>query len=78
MSEREMPTKVVLLIYPEELIKEPVIYRLSKEFALIPNIKKARVTETFGEVVLELTGSEEELKRGIEYLTNLGVKVEPA
>lgn len=73
-----MPTRRVLLIYPEELIKEPVIYQLSKKFALVPNIRKARVTETVGEVVLELTGSEEELKRGIEYLTKLGVKVEPA
>lgn len=71
-----MPTKKVLLIYPQELIKEPVIYRLTKEFPLIPIIRKARVTETAGEVVLELSGTEEDLERGIAYLTQLGVKVE--
>jgi hypothetical protein len=73
-----MPTRKVLLIYPEQLIKEPVIYRLSKEFSLIPIIRKARVTDAVGEVVLELSGSEEELERGIKYLTKLGVRVEPA
>ncbi|MBI5166567.1 MAG: NIL domain-containing protein [candidate division NC10 bacterium] len=73
-----MPKRKVTLVFPPSLIKEPVIYRMSKDCHLIPNIKKARVTESEGEVVLELEGSEEQIQRGVEYLTQLGVKVEQA
>jgi len=73
-----MPKRKVILVFPPSLIKEPVIYRMSKDCHLIPNIKKARVTESEGEVVLELEGSEEQIQRGVDYLTQLGVKVEQA
>ena len=34
--------------FPTELIKEPVIYKLGKQFALITNIRRADVTEDRG------------------------------
>lgn len=71
-----MPKKRVTLTFPQSLIKEPVIYRMSKECNLIPNIRKARVTESEGEVILDLEGSEVHIQMGIEYLTKLGVKVD--
>jgi len=67
----------VLLIFPSDLVREPVIYTVAKTYQLVPNIRKARVTETSGETTLDLTGSEENLKRGIEHLTRLGLKVKP-
>jgi hypothetical protein len=67
----------VMLIFPPDLVREPVIYRVAKAHNLVPNIRKARVTETSGEATLDLTGAEEDLKRGVEYLTRLGVKVKP-
>ena len=72
-----MATKKVTLIFPQKLIKEPVIYRMAKRFDLMPNIRRARVTETTGEMTLELSGSSENLVKGIRYLERLGVKVEP-
>ncbi len=72
-----MAKKKVTLIFPKDLIKEPVIYRTAKEYDIIPNIRRARVTEEVGEVVLELEGAEDNLNRGIEYMINMGVKVEP-
>ena len=73
-----MPKRMVTLIFPQTLIKEPVIYRLSKQFKIIPSIRRARVTEKAGEVMLELDGEEEELNKGIAYLNGLGIRVEPA
>jgi hypothetical protein len=67
----------VMLIFPPELVRAPVIYNVAKSHNLVPNIRKARVTETAGETTLDLTGAEEDLKRGVEYLTSLGVKVKP-
>ena len=72
-----MAQKQVTLIFPQHLIKEPVIYSMSKECDVLPNIRRARVTETVGEVSLELEGSEENLKRAVVFLEKKGVRVEP-
>ncbi len=72
-----MARKQVTLIFPQHLIKEPVIYMMAKEHDVIPNIRRAKVTESVGEVTLELEGPEESLKHAIAFLEKKGVKVEP-
>ncbi len=72
-----MATKRVKLTFPQELIKEPVIFTMAKRFDVMPNIRRAKVTESVGEVVLELEGVEKSLEAGIAYLKERGVKVEP-
>jgi ABC-type methionine transport system ATPase subunit len=69
-------TKRVRLTFPQHLIKEPVIFTMAKKFDIMPNIRRARVTETVGEMVLELEGTEENLENGIQSLRNQGVEVE--
>ncbi len=71
-----MATKRVKLTFPQELIKEPVIFTMARQFNVMPNIRSARVTESVGEVVLELEGEESELSAGIAYLKERGVKVD--
>lgn len=66
----------VKLTFPQELIKEPVLFTMAKKFDIMPNIRRAKVTETVGEVVLELEGSEENIKSGIEYMKMQGVDIE--
>lgn len=72
-----MARKQVTLIFPQHLIKEPVIYMMAKECGIIPNIRRAKVTESVGEVTLELEGTDDNLKRAVAFLENKGVKVEP-
>lgn len=72
-----MATLRVLLMFPPDLVREPLIHTVAKAYHLVPNIRKARVTESSGEATLDLTGAEDDLKRGIEHLTRLGVKVKP-
>jgi len=71
-----MATKRLKLTFPQDLIKEPVIYRMAKKFNVMPNIRRAKVTESVGEVVLELEGPEAKLAEGIAYLGERGVKIE--
>jgi len=52
-----------------------VLYRVAKDYKLVPNIRKARVTETTGEVLVDFSGKEEDLKKGLNYLTGLGITV---
>ncbi len=72
-----MPKKVVHLIFPQRLIKKPAIYTMALKYHVVPNIRRAKITETVGEVVLELDGTRENLEKGIQYLTRQGIKVEP-
>ncbi|MCS7215444.1 MAG: NIL domain-containing protein [Thermodesulfovibrio sp.] len=66
----------VRLTFPQELIKEPVLFRMAKKYDVMPNIRRARVTDTFGEMILELEGLEENLEKGINSLREQGVVVE--
>ena len=72
-----MAKKIVHLIFPQKLIKEPVIFTMAKKYDVIPNIRRAKITETVGEVTLELDGTEENLEKGQKYLEKTGIKVEP-
>lgn len=66
----------VKLTFPQNLIREPVLFTMAKRYDIMPNIRRARVTETVGEMVLELEGSDENLKKGLDSLREQGVKVE--
>lgn len=72
-----MAKKMVHLVFPQRLIKKPVIYTMAKKYNVIPNIRRANITETVGEVTLELNGTKENLEKGRKYLERQGVKVEP-
>jgi len=72
-----MPKNLVHLIFPQRLIKKPVIYTMAVKFHVIPNVRRAKVTETVGEMVLELEGTKQGLEKGIQYLIRQGIKVQP-
>ncbi|MBI2467175.1 MAG: NIL domain-containing protein [Candidatus Rokubacteria bacterium] len=67
----------VTLTFPPERIKEPVIHRLGKDFDVVTNIRRADVTATHGWVMLELEGREEDLERGVAWLREIGITVDP-
>ena len=44
----------VRLTYPTELIQQPIVYHLVKDFGIVPNIRRADVRADHGWIVLEL------------------------
>ena len=68
--------KRVRLTFPQNLIKEPVIFTMARQFNIVPNIRRARVTETVGEMILELDGTEEDLEKGMQWLREKGLEIE--
>jgi ABC-type methionine transport system ATPase subunit len=62
--------------FPQEIIREPLLYNLSRNFNVIPNIRGASVTDESGFMALELEGTESELEGAVSYLKEKGVKVE--
>jgi len=71
-----MARRVVKLTFLKELVKEPLTFQMAKKYNIMPNIRRAKVTETIGELVLELEGKEQDLDNGIEFLKKAGVIVE--
>jgi len=65
------------LIFGPALVKEPVIYQLGRKFEIVTNIRRADVSRDQGWVLLEVSGEPDELDRGVAYLEERGVKVEP-
>jgi hypothetical protein len=49
---------------------------MAKKYDVMPNIRMARVTETVGEMILEIEGKVENLEKGIQSLRDQGVIVE--
>lgn len=73
-----MPVRRIKLVFPQELIQEPVVFNMAKDCGVVPNIRRARVTETIGEMTLELDGAEANLAKAVKYLESKGIKVEAA
>ncbi|MCH8813899.1 MAG: NIL domain-containing protein [Chloroflexi bacterium] len=63
--------------FEQQLIKEPLIWKLAKEFSVVTNIRRADVTEDRGWVVLELEGELEEIERSLQWMQDHGVRVDP-
>lgn len=72
-----MAKRMVHLIFPQKLIKKPVIYTMAKKYNVTPNIRRAKITEKVGEVTLELIGTKENLEKAKRYLEGIGVRFEP-
>ena len=72
-----MAKRRVRFTFPEQLITEPLIYNLGRNFEIITNIRRANVQERVGWVVLELEGDDGEIERGLEWMTAAGVRVDP-
>ncbi len=72
-----MAKRQVTFTFPQNLIKEPLIHNLSRQFNLVTNIRRADITENKGWVVLELEGDEKDIEQGITWVTRKGVRVDP-
>lgn len=65
------------LIFPSNLIKEPIIHQMSRQFDVVFNLRRAKITAKVGEIVLELEGEPGVLKNAEEWLKGKGLKIEP-
>jgi ABC-type methionine transport system ATPase subunit len=65
------------LTFPEERVKEPIIYEISQKFAVVINIRRADVSDRSGWVELELEGELPEIERTVVHLRNRGIHVDP-
>jgi len=65
------------LTYPSRLVREPLIYQMSRTFDLVFNIRQASVNEEIGIIAIELDGPADAIEQAIAWLRERGVTVEP-
>lgn len=72
-----MPKLRFHIRFPEEKIKEPVIYQIGHEYKVVTNVRRADVRETTGWMDVEITGETAEIERAVDGLRKKGVLVDP-
>ncbi|MFQ5506128.1 MAG: NIL domain-containing protein [Planctomycetota bacterium] len=68
-------TRLIHCTFPQKIMEEPLLYKLGKNFKVVPNIRGASITEDHGTMDLELQGTRAEIDRVIDYLRDRGVEV---
>jgi ferredoxin len=67
-----------VLTFPPKIVTQPITYRLVKDFDLIVNILRAQIEEgETGHLVLELEGKKDQIEKGLSFLKEQGVLVQP-
>ena len=78
MSNTELGARRLVLHFARNLVSEPIVCRTIKEFELDFNIMKAAVTpDQEGLMVIQFSGTEENLDAGVRCLERAGVRVQP-
>jgi ABC-type methionine transport system ATPase subunit len=72
-----MHAEMLILRFSKEVVDEPIIYRLVKDYDLEFNLLKATIyPRKEGLIVMELKGHPKNFRQGIKYLKDAGVKVQ--
>lgn len=72
-----MSTKKLLLRFPKCETEKPIVYQLVKDYNLMINIFAAKVTQDQeGFLVLDITGEDEWIERGMDYVRSFGVIIQ--
>jgi L-aspartate semialdehyde sulfurtransferase ferredoxin len=73
-----MHSRTLVLRFPREIVDKPIIISLVRDYNLDFNILKAQIfPRKEGMLVMELRGTADDFDRGLRYLEERGVQVEP-
>lgn len=70
-----MASRHLRLTFPETQVTEPVMYHLSRDHNVVPNIRRAAIENHFGWMVVELSGEPDALAEAEAYLSGLGIEI---
>lgn len=78
MAQLPFQKKRLVLTFPRETVEQPITYHLIKDYDLIVNILRAKINpEEEGKLVIEISGENEKIKKGMDYLESLRVGIQP-
>jgi len=72
----EKVTKKLMLYFPKCECEKPIIYHLVKDYDLVVNVFRAKVTpEEEGYLVLDVTGAEADIDKGMDFVRTFNVTI---
>lgn len=72
-----MAAERVKLTFPPDLVNQPVIYNMGKQFGVVTNIRRANLSHDRGWMIVEVVGSESDVEKSLLWAREQGVRVEP-
>ena len=72
-----MAAERVKLTFPPDLVNQPVIYNMGKQFGVVTNIRRANLSHDRGWMIVEVVGSESDVEKSLSWAREQGVRVEP-
>ncbi|MCC7370534.1 MAG: NIL domain-containing protein [Chloroflexi bacterium] len=64
------------LTFPPDLMNSPLVYTMGKQFQVVTNIRRANVSGDRGWIILEISGSDDEIGRALDWAKGQGVHIE--
>lgn len=71
-----MAKRRLKLVFPPELVTAPVVYHLGQDFGVSTTMQRGDIGEESGWVVVDLEGSEEDIEKGLAWVSEKGIAVE--
>ena len=69
-------TKKLMLFFPRCECEKPIIYHLVKDYNLVVNVYRAKVTpEEEGYLVLDVTGTQQDIVRAMDFVQTFNVSI---
>ncbi len=72
-----MPKKAFHLVFPQKLIKEPLMFLVARDNNLLLNIRRAKISAEAGEATIEFEGNAADIEKAEKTLRQKGVGVDP-
>ena len=72
----QVVTRKLMLFFPRCECEKPIIYHLVKDYGLVVNVFRAKVTpEEEGYLVLDVTGTENQIEKALDFVRTFDVKI---
>ena len=72
-----MAKRRIRLFFPADLVTEPIVYTMGRQFDVVTNIRGGEISGDSGWLYLELTGEDDEIDRAIDWAMKRGIRVDP-
>ncbi len=71
-----MADRRVKLVYPQDLVGQPILYQLIEKFGLLTNIRRADVNDMGGWLIVDLRGEEPVINQALDWVRQEGIEVQ--
>ncbi len=71
-----MADRRVKLVYPPQLVDQPILYDFIQNFGLMTSIRQADVNQQGGWLLIQVRGDEAIIGQAFDWLRQLGIEVQ--